>query len=469
MELSPVIQAFLAGQQGQSSLLSRADESKDRAAQRKLQQQQIDEVVKQHLAEAQQHADRMSLDTKRAELERQSHVADYMQRFKAGLADGSIPKQSQALAGSVNIPGMPMAAPPMDTAYGDTPNVQGMAPGIQIPGMSTSMVSPTQTTASPYGGDITVGTPRDAGEAKIADAVNQAKALLPVQLQAEQAKFDINSPKWQAEVERRVHDAELKAETAQAHLAQVNELTRLGFFNKSELTQAKAENEAAKRYDYMSPEDWRSTINDNVQRIAVGGMKYNEVPAKQRADTNTGLAAAHFSANQEKPIAEAMQRAQDAAKAIPVMQRMQELIGSNGPKGQLANLIRSIPWVGQLSGDKKEFDQAMQTLKPPLIQAQAESLARASGNVKALNMETDLLPGLMDKGSTVVRKVPNVLDIYMGAIATKISNLSPEHRQVIWNKVWEDQPSLRSTPVGKKIFDAAQTGEYKMGFKNAGK
>lgn len=469
MELSPVIQAFLAGQQGQSSLLSQADESKDRAAQRKLQRQQIDEVVKQHLAEAQQHADRMTLDTKRAELERQSHVADYMQRFKAGLADGTIPKQSQALAGSVNIPGMPMAAPPMDTAYGDTPNVQGMAPGIQIPGMSTSMVSPTQTTASPYGGNITVGTPRDAGEAKIADAVNMANALRPGLLQTEQAKSDIGS-----EAANKLYENVKAPLAAQKAAADLTKATAMGEFHveaanrrafeasmRSDLARLQHESDLT---GGLTEQALQSKIQSVVPQALIGNYDIGKEPfAKVKGKLRDAVLAVGGSPDvPQKTFTDVYQK---AATAIDLKNSI-DALNSQVTKpqnfiGRAAAAISGGVGYKGLGVDKQTFDEFTAKIAP-LAEIASGVSPGAMRSVALLQMFKSLIHQPGDSSTNIAIKDRLATGIPLAAMAKDLAGVPPSQAAAIYTEAIRRNPDiLKSSPeAAEELLKAAKTGQY---------
>ena len=179
MEISPVLQAFLSGQQQQTDVITKAKEALDRQQQAKERRAQLDEIIRQHNLENNRATREFDLQQQIASLTRQKAMDDHAKGLADQLRSGEIPPQMTPATGNIQIPGMQLPQ-----ANVSDPVVAGPSPAVNIPGVPIPQnVAPVQHFEHPVYGPIDVPMPMTD--------IQHAQAMLPITRAAEQDKADV--------------------------------------------------------------------------------------------------------------------------------------------------------------------------------------------------------------------------------------------------------------------------------------
>jgi len=172
-DISPVLASFLAGQQGRTDVLNKAQEQKFR-------QQQLDETIKQFQVESKRKQDELELQHNIFQDTHQLHLSNLIQKYKEGVQSGINPIDQ------TNIPGVqdqgaaatqqnqPSGVPGMPQGFGSVqpPNAPGTGVQGNIP------VGQSMTADIPGVGPTTFGRPQTNAEMDVAKQQALAPGIL---------------------------------------------------------------------------------------------------------------------------------------------------------------------------------------------------------------------------------------------------------------------------------------------------
>src|SRR5712671_3843168 len=139
-DISPVLEAYLRGQQQQTSIIQQARDIANQQAEREQRQQTINEVVKQHGVENKRDQARLDLEQQMYQLNFRKEQEAVTDKFRESLKNETTPIQ--------------MATPGIESpTIPQGPGVQFPIPGVSLPPVPAT----SQTMQSPMG-PITVPT-----------------------------------------------------------------------------------------------------------------------------------------------------------------------------------------------------------------------------------------------------------------------------------------------------------------------
>lgn len=458
-DISPVLEAFLRGQQQQTSIINQAHDIANQVAERKQRQQQIDDIISQHAIEN-THAQKMyELSRDKDALEHQQGIWTAQKIVEQGLKSGEIPIPSGTIQGGMQIPGL---TSPAGAGGSDAPMLpqQATSPPMNIPGMPQTVQSPTYSTNTPFG-NITVPTPATT---TTQDKINEYKATTG-DTQAQLREFK----NYQLEVQSGIKDAAL-AQQKQHYDDTIAELTRMhdltGAF-KEQVAAAKADKDNAARYNFMTPEQYQQETQNNATGVATGQMSWAQVDPKQKPVVREILNSRKLTDLPVKTADDIMGSAGAALRFIKIAPALKAVAGNDSNSAVAGNVVRNLVSKTPFYDNPKvsQFNSLIQPLLPDIEKAQGLSLARAGSSPQLANQQKNIMPKITDTADVIDSKVRNAADVHLSDLANKMANLTPEHRQLMWNRILTEYPELKEAPkvIYDKVKAAVKTGKYSPG------
>lgn len=439
-QISPVLLAYLQGQQQQTNLANTAQDIIQRRQEAQQRQQQIDEVIKQHGAE---NANSQRDFELRQDIERLNHqkaVFDVENQVREGLRTGSITPQTSLQSSPMSIPG-----------------VQGLTQPVTIPGADSlnpsQQTSPQQTVDTPFG-KVSVAMPKTA----IQQQVDLENALAPIKVDQAVRQF--------------------KETKEPQYLAQIDAANQ-----RASDTDQRARDIADQRYQLgLTLGELRSNINNNK---LTGGMV--GAPLQEHIDSASRAAAVgHYDiAKEPYPEVKQMLRNFMLAKGldpdIPDKTFTQIYSIANGavdvkntidamnsaiaaPKnwtGRLADAISGGIGYEGLGVDKPTYQMFAAKLAPTLEIASGMSPG-SMRSTALLNMFKGLVRQAGNSAKDIAEKDYMAVGIPLTAASKQMSVLPTEQRKLVWGQIIKDNPRLMTMhpEVTRSLANAVQTGNF---------
>ena len=478
MELSPVLQAFFQGQQGQTQQLQAVQGIKDRQAAAEERKAQLAEVVRQHNLEN-TRADRAyelqaSADKAQRALQQWNVTKDLQEMLNSGalpLAKTAIPLEGVPSSGTL----------PSFGGYGEElfPNVGSGNRAIPIPGMGPgASVDPFQMMNIPGIGEINVPQPQQtererAGEAAIA----QFKAMAPLKTQQEIDVFkattgvegDLNRNSEAVELQKRLDSqitiagirADAAREAADArersaeHRATVKaELKRLAEFQNLGIPMGETlATHAAKM----------------LSSFATGDSDIKDVPLNIRGAYQNAAAEKGIKLNADKKKLESFYSG--PARFDQANQLSEQFKAAIKPTDRTI-AGRATNWLSTLLGgnsglnvDKSVYNAV--AANSTVDWEVAKALPLGSTRTKALfDMVTSTNDQPGDSPEALQMKAQLRADTILNRMAADVAGLGSKHRAILYGKVIEDNPSFvkaLDADTAARLLEASRTGEFKVG------
>lgn len=453
--ISPVLEAYLRGQQQQTSIIEQAKSIADRQAELKQRQQTIDEVVRQHDLENTHNNKMYDLAVQAHDTQRQAGNLQAMKDLQEGLKNGSIPIPGISMPGGINV--APQTNAPVG-AGGDAPVLPATpTSGVSIPGAPVQVQSPNYTGATPYG-PITVPTPTTTA---LQDKINDYNATTG---DTKSQLLDFKNYQLTSQLGMKDQALAQQKQISDNNLAQHELLYKLGIDSKEQIAFARAEAASNARYNYMTPEQYKQEVQSNATGVATGQMNWAQVDPKQRAMVREELNSRKMTDLPVKTADDIMSSAGSAARFLKIAPALKAVAGNSTTSDVASNVVRNIVSKTPFYTNPKvsQFNSLLQPLLPDIEKAQGLSLARAGSSPLMATQQKNIMPAITDTADVIDSKIRNATDVHLSDLANKMSNLTPEHRQLMWKRIITENPELKEAP--KAIYDAVQkavkTGKY---------
>lgn len=428
--ISPVLQAFLAGQQQQQGLISQARQIQDAAQQREERKASLDEVIRQHGIEAKSAQDRLELEQQQQALEHKKAWMDAIGKFREGQQNESIPIQ--------------------------------MLPGVD--GSPTTTPNPMQIATNPFdpsGNSIVAPPPATKG------TIAQRAADI-AQNRYEQTVAVKDAADRQAKAEQGDKDRELRKQMADDKVQMMQQhndaMAAIGLGNiqhRQELDEAKL----TAQHGGLAPDEFAAQVEANAHDIALGQKHLNDVklPA-ERAHTERRLAELGAVDTPPKSVDTLMNAAGTAASYLSAVENMKNIAGQGNKAGNsIRGMLTDFGGLSSLSPNRSEFDAIVKPAITQLESAQGISLARGGSSPGFFKLQTGMQPRINDDPNVIDFKGTSGAHLLLSEAAKSISNLPVGQQKALWRVIVDKYPTLLDNPV------LAQKLVGKGGATNAGK
>jgi hypothetical protein len=433
-ELTPVLQAWLAGQDRQSEMIGRAHKFQLDREQLDQAIKEFDILTKQRQQQMKQAAQLLQLNTDIAHQETRDKI---LKQFQTGE----------------RTPGGFQGAPPdinMVTPEGSAP-----IPGIpRAPQFNPYTTQPVETAFGPMQFE-NVGTPEKTAARELAANVEQQRQLMPGQLEFARKKADIEAdayvkkqmPIWENRLASAEWIAQLRADNARA-IGELNATTKmqmkmfeLGFGNEGELMDTAQKHliaVALGREDQSSIKGPMQKIVSNL--IATSGFAVPPGGVKFGNKLNTSVSN----------LAQFISEFNSIDSEFPATD-------SKITKG--TNYIQAFPGVNRFTELGERF-RAHQTNVLKLAGMTGQSLSRSSDKDMGILRSTMALETDSTKARSMKRR--QIIGSVLSTVQGEIGHFPLEQRKMFWEDIMRQYGNVfrsdgKMAPVVDKILE---TGTY---------
>lgn len=455
-QISPVLQAFLAGQSQQSDIM-------EKARNYGLQKEHIDALVKEienRHKEAQQAHD---LAVQQFELAGKQHLFEARQQIMQQLRDNP-----ETAPGTTNFqaPGTNMAIPGMASAQ-VTPNGVSISrgPGDMIPGQPRQVITPPAAGEmvhmdTPYG-TISVPMPKSSVQSK----VEEAEATLPTEVKKYNATIG-SSKQLQYDTQQSIHQSQIDMLNRYHDLLDKEKDST----NATNLLRAELNNQAALNRQFASftgfqnPDDVKRNVNQFVAQATTGHldptMMATASPAEKEMFRNT-MTGLHYQMVDPKTMADIAKKADVGVQSLASTD--QYLSDNPAPKNMLGKAAQAAVNAAGLNREYKNYRAS--TLSNVEL-ALGLPLGRISGNVGALKNYEPLLPQPYEGPETTEIKKNKLADIFVGGLADDLNKYQPEQRKMLIRQILSDNPGIENNKyLSDRMHKFLDTGTFTPQFK----
>lgn len=457
--ISPVLQAFLQGQQQQTRVIGQAKDIQNAAEARKERQAQLDEVIRQHGVEAKIAQSRLELEQQSHALEHQKAWMDVIDNFKKGQQNESIPLQTMGT--SLNIPGY-------SSPQQSTPTPQGDAPpsGVPIPGVNLQQipaVNPIQQVVNPFD---PAGMSQTAPPAITSGGI-AARAEAIANDRYQQTVATTNAANRDAKADQADKDRATRQQIADNHLQEVQSrndmLGMIGLLNANHKKDAEDAKDLV-RHGGLAPDEFAQQIESNAHDIGLGQKHLKDITLpEERTQTNRRLQELGLVDTPPKAVDTLLNAASTAASYLSGINNVKSLVKDTNPA---ANTVRGLlpDAMTGLSPLKSDFEATVKPLITQLEAAQGISLARGGSSPAFFKLQAGMQPRINDNPSTMDYKGTSGAHLLLSEAARSISNLPAAQQKLLWKVVTDKYPTLLDNPtIAQKLVGkggATNTGLY---------
>lgn len=467
--ISPVLEAFLAGQKQQTGIIQQAKELQDQIEARKQRQQQIDEVIRQHNTEADQFHQRLDLEHQSHELEAKKAWMDTLQKGIANLKSGATPPQTGNIPTSLNIPGISADTQTQPTQFGNAPAVGGMQiPGINLQSPAINQVSPMQNVPNLNGGTSQVAMPlTNQAIADRAEQIANDKYQQTVMLKGKEDR----DARQQIEDANRQQRADAAKDRVDALKDRNDILGAVGLGNIQHKQELDAAKELAK-HGGLEPPEFAAQVEANAHDVFLGQKHLKDIQNPiERAQTERRVSELGGVDTPAKSVDVLLNAAGTAASYLSGINNVKEDVKNTN---RFANTARAaLPdMLTGLSPIKSNFETTIKPLITQLEQAQGISLARGGSSPAFFKLQAGMQPRLNDTPATMDFKGTSGAHLLLTEAAKSISNLPAPQQKALWRLVADKYPALLDNPtIAQKLVGkggAVDKGLYDMANPNIG-
>lgn len=483
--MSPVLEAFFKGQEGQTSLIKQVREIADKSEEAKQRQQQIDELIKQHGIENKHNMDQLDLQHQIHKLTVEKNNREAMRQFSSDVFNEVIPKQGQfgpPTTGLMSILGLPPVAPNGANLPGGAPDIGAMA----IPGIGTLPIqqpgqwqdNPTQNMSVPGQPDIVIPTPaRTKSQVESDQAVNTARrtaeAILPTEIKKYEATVGSHDKmldefkRYNLEAQLGIKDQQLQQQQQQFtdRLAQADRLYQMGLMSKEGIAKENGDYKALAAHAFMTPEQWGEYIKNSAIGSATGQLDMKDIIPQARGEVQSFQQSQKLSSLDKKDANDFMGKVGTAASFVNLGKRLGEMLKGNDSKDtRIANAVRGLPIISSYSDPVQKFNAIITPTLSAFETLQGYNVKRGGTNPAFLAVQKQGLPTFKDKPEVAQYKVNSAIEIGLASAFDGIGTLNKEHRALLANRVIKEFPELNDHPIfGPKIHNFIVTGNWNPG------
>tara|TARA_R110000868_G_scaffold100015_2_gene274987 strand:+ start:7415 stop:8893 length:1479 start_codon:yes stop_codon:yes gene_type:complete len=478
MELSPVLQAFFQGQQGQTQQLQAVQNIQDRQAAAEERKAQLAEVVRQHNLENTRADRAYELQASADKAQRALQQFNVTKDLQGMLDSGALPLQTTDTPTNFAIPGMPSQVGP-DMGIGSLPEIQGL-PGINVQGggLPTRTVDPFQMMNIPGFGEINVPQPQQTARDRA--------------VEAEIAKFNATAPLKEAS-NIREFNATTGAEGEKNRTSRAANLENQ-LANQVEITGIRADAAMESANARVSAAEQRARFNAELKQIAefqhlgipagdtiashaakmlpsfaTGESDIKDVPTSIRGAYQKAAADNGIKLNVDKKKLDTFFRGPSRlAENNQLAETFQAAIKPNDRTmaGRATNWLSTLLGGGSgLNIDKSTYNAVAAN---GLIDFEVgKGLPLGSTRLKAMFdvvTSTNPLPG--DAPEAIEMKKQLRADAVLNKMASDVSDLSANHRALLFAKLNVDNPSFvkgLDQDTAQRFLNATKTGDFIVG------
>lgn len=452
--LSPVLEAYLAGQRQQESLLNSAQDIVQKRQAGQQRQQELNDIMKRFDISSKMESQRVANETERTRLEHEAHLQTARNMFREQLQ-----QDPNSAPGTVQIPGFnlgggvpgtsPLAIPGIQAAPAVGQQVTDPNTGVSIP-MPTSAVNLAVQQQKALMPGI-VETKRQEAEAEADAYVRKQAPKFQAQIDQLTSKLTDNDKNWEARLQTQRDVADIRANQA----ANTASLGIQRFMLEHGLS--------------TDPEENRKTVVNAVNQAAVGNS-----PGNFHADLGPVLGASvqkvwdQLGYKKVKPTDrdEFMGLGNDTSQFLNTLSVGKSRLGQpNSLASRAADSIKSLIPGYVPNTYKSVYDVLALDQLPRLEKTLGMTPGALSKSPKLLDKIKVMVPLPGDSPSTVQLKESNGASLFLDAAARKIAGLPAQQRAKFWQDMANDRQDLigRNPVIREKLFKAGNTGNWEAG------